>query len=273
MPQRLPDLTHLLDALDPGASRAERHLWLTALLEWVRAGMGSGTDPAGAVARVNLMLDAVQTRPQWRERWRAWWQLFKDTVDPAPLLADFGFAPRTAFMSALGERLRRKLLPITPDTYDLINLFDLLLPDPRDALWIKALDGDTLDRMQSLLFEAPKDDIWGNGVLMDALTYSVGQVSAAGFAAEIRARMAHTVSQAHPYHSRPFHALPGQFEAFKAAVKTDGARSPTALAAAQALREQLDACRHAAYTVYAHLERARRASRTQPAAHDPAWAV
>ena len=172
MPQRLPDLTHLLDALDPGASRAERHLWLTALLEWVRAGMGSGTDPAGAVARVNLMLDAVQTRPQWRERWRAWWQLFKDTVDPAPLLADFGFAPRTAFMSALGERLRRKLLPITPDTYDLINLFDLLLPDPRDALWIKALDGDTLDRMQSLLFEAPKDDIWGNGVLMDALTYS-----------------------------------------------------------------------------------------------------
>ena len=99
MPQRLPDLTHLLDALDPGASRAERHLWLTALLEWVRAGMGSGTDPAGAVARVNLMLDAVQTRPQWRERWRAWWQLFKDTVDPAPLLADFGFAPRTAFMS------------------------------------------------------------------------------------------------------------------------------------------------------------------------------
>ena len=254
MPQRLPDLTHLLDALDPGASRAERHLWLTALLEWVRAGMGSGTYLAGAVARVNLMLDAVQTRPQWRERWRAWWQLFKDTVDPAPLLADFGFAPRTAFMSALGERLRRKLLPITPDTYDLINLFDLLLPDPRDALWIKALDGDTLDRMQSLLFEAPKDDIWGDGVLMDALTYSVGQVSAAGFSAEIRARMAHTVSQAHPYHSRPFHALPGQFEAFKAAVKTDGARSPTALAAAQALREQLDACRHAAYTVYAHLD-------------------
>jgi site-specific recombinase len=198
---------------------------LTALLEWIRAGMGSGTDPAGAVARVNLMLDAVQTRPQWRERWRAWWRLFKDTVDPAPLLADFGFAPRTAFMSALGERLRRKLLPITPDTYDLINLFDLLLPDPRDALWIKALDGDTLDRMQSLLFEAPKDDVWGEGVLMDALTYSVGQVGAAGFSAEIRARMAHTVSKAHPYHTRPFHALPGQFEAFKAAVRTDGARS------------------------------------------------
>jgi site-specific recombinase len=96
--------------------------------------------------------------------------------------------------------------------------------------------------------------VWGHAVLMDALTYSVGQVSAAGFSSEIRSRMAATVSQAHPYHTRPFHALPGQFEAFKAAVKADGARGPLALAGAQALREQLDACRHAAYTVYAHLD-------------------
>ncbi|MBU7574394.1 MAG: recombinase, partial [Hydrogenophaga sp.] len=33
-----------------------------------------------------------------------------------------------------------------------------------------------------------------------------------------------------------------------------GARSPEALAAADVLRQQLDACRHAAYTVYSHLE-------------------
>jgi site-specific recombinase len=254
MPTRPADLTGLLDALDPGASRAQRHLWLVSLLAWVRAGMGSGDDPAGAVARLRLMLDAVQARPEWQARWHAWWQLFKDTVDPGPLLADFGFAPRTSFMSALGERLQRKLLPVTPDTDDLITLFDLLLPDPRDAIWLRALDADTLDRMQSLLFDAPTDEAWGHGVLMDALTYCVGQVSAAGFSSEIRSRMAHTVSQAHPYHSRPFHALPGQFEAFKAAVKADGARGPTALAGAQALREQLDACRHAAYTVYGHLE-------------------
>ncbi len=248
------DLTRLLNALDPGAGRAERHLWLVDLLAWVRAGMGEGDDPAGAVARVRLLLDAVQARPEWLPRWHAWWQLFKDTVDPAPLLADFGFAPRTAFLSDLGDRLRRKLLPVTPDTYDLITLFDLLLPDPRDTLWLKALDVDTLDRVQHLLFDASTDEVWGHAVLMDALTYSVGQVSAAGFSSEIRSRMAATVSQAHPYHTRPFHALPGQFEAFKAAVKADGARGPLALAGAQALREQLDACRHAAYTVYAHLD-------------------
>jgi hypothetical protein len=75
----------------------------TDLLAWVRAGMGEGDDPAGAVARVRLLLDAVQARPEWLPRWHAWWQLFKDTVDPAPLLADFGFAPRTAFLSDAGR--------------------------------------------------------------------------------------------------------------------------------------------------------------------------
>ncbi len=114
MPKRPADLTGLLDGLDPGATRAQRHLWLVNLLAWVRAGMGSGDDPAGAVARLRLMLDAVQARPEWQARWQPWWQLFKDTVDPAPLLADFGFAPRTGFLSALGERCVASCCPSRP---------------------------------------------------------------------------------------------------------------------------------------------------------------
>ena len=61
-----------------------------------------------------------------------------------PLLADFGFAPRTAFLSEFGHRLRRKLLPGTPETTDLTELFGLLLPTRFDARWIQALDTDTL---------------------------------------------------------------------------------------------------------------------------------
>ncbi len=249
MPRAPTDLVSLLDALNPEAPRAERHLWLIALLEWVRGGMGTGNDPGGAVARVRLLLDAAQARPAWLAHWHHWWQGFTSTVDPAPLLADYGFAPRTAFLSALGERLRRKLLPATPDTADLVSLFDLLLPDPRDALWLKALDTETLARMQALLFDAPAEAAWGQTVLMDALMYSVSQVGAAGFSAEIRARMADDAKQA-----RYFHALPGLFEQFRAAVESAGPRSPQGLASAQALRDQLDACRHAAYTVYAHLD-------------------
>lgn len=71
MPHRNPDLTQLLDALDPEAPLPERHLWLIALLRWVR---GDESDTAGAVARVRLLLDAAQARPEWRARWRLWWQ-------------------------------------------------------------------------------------------------------------------------------------------------------------------------------------------------------
>lgn len=249
---RAADLTDLLDTLDPDAPRAVRHLWLAALLAWVRAGMGDGVDPAGAVARVRLLLDAVQARAEWQARWHAWWQAFKDGLDPAPLLADFGFAPRTGFLSDLGERVRRKLLPATPDTHDLIVLFDLLLPDARDTLWLAALDDETLERARRLLFEPPVPSNWGEAALMDALTYSIGQIGAMGYSAELRTRMT-PVPAAERGH-RPFHTLPAFHEAFKAAVSAGGARSPQALDAAQALRDHLDRCRQAAASVYAHLD-------------------
>jgi site-specific recombinase len=44
------------------------------------------------------------------------------------------------------------------------------------------------------------------------------------------------------------------FEALRREVRVHGPRSPEADQAAERLREQLDACRHAAYTVYHHLE-------------------
>jgi len=249
---RAADLKELLDTLDPDAPRAARHLWLATVLAWVRAGMGEGVDPAGSVARVRLLLDAVQARPEWQVRWHIWWQCFKDSVDPAPLLADFGFAPRTGFLSALGERLRRKLLPVTPDTHDLITLFDLLLPDPRDALWLAALDDDTVERTRSLLFDPPVESHWGAAALLDALTYSIGQIGAVGYSAELRTRM--TPVPPAERSRRPFHTLPACYENFRAAVGAGGARGPQALAGAQALRDHLEACRQAASTVYAHLD-------------------
>jgi site-specific recombinase len=207
------------------------------------------------VARVNLLLDTVQARPDWLARWQRWWRTFITTVDATPLLADHGFAPRTAFLSELGQRLRRKVLPGTPETTDLGELFDLLLLSGFDAQWLRALDASTLQRLQDLLFSEASVTTeatgltYGQTVLMDALTFCVSQVSATGFASEIRMRMSEAAKQA-----RPFHELPSHFEAFRTTVDRQGPRSPQASAAADLLREQLDACRHAAYSVYAHLE-------------------
>ncbi|MFM6986005.1 MAG: site-specific recombinase [Hydrogenophaga sp.] len=247
-------LANLLDTLDPDAPMAQRHLWLIGLLQWVR---GDAHDPAASVARVRLLLDAAQARPEWRARWQRWWSRFLQTVDLTPLLADFGFAPRTAFMSELGHRLRRKLLPGTPETTDLAELFALLLPTRFDARWIQALDTDTLVRLRQLLFEpqgsghaAPGEpaDAW-QAALLDALTFSISQVSATGFAAEIRTRMDEPARAA-----RSFHGLPAHGESLRRAVLQQGARSGDARAAAVRLQEQLDRCRQDAYTVYAHLD-------------------
>jgi site-specific recombinase len=235
----------LLAAIDADAPLAQRHLWLMDTLRWVR---GDAADVIGAVARMRALLDALEADPALRQRWRQWWQVFLTTVDITPLLADHGFAPRTAFLSEFGHRVRRKLLPGTPETTDLAELFNLLLPTAFDVQWIKALDTATLQRMQAVLLE-PDDSARWTGELMDALTYCISQVSATGFASEVRVRMSPQAQR-----ERAFHALPAALEALRQAVQQQGPRSPEALAAAERLSDLLDACRHAAYTVYAHLE-------------------
>jgi site-specific recombinase len=239
-----------LDSLDPGAPLALRHLWLIDTLRWVR---GDESDVQASVSRVRAFLDAVQATPEAQARWRRWWGHFIGTVDLTPLLADHGFAPRTAFLSEFGNRLRKKVLPGTPETTDMAELFDLLLSSRFDVRWLKALDSETLRRLRSELIAPPEvaDSVAGfwQSALMDALIFCVSQISATGFASEIRSRMS-PEAQA----QRPFHELPADFEALRRAVNAYGARSPEATAAADLLRLQLDACRHAAYTVYSHLE-------------------
>lgn len=244
-----------LDTLDPDAPLASRHLWLIDALKWVR---GDASDVQASVARVQAFLDAVQSQPDAQARWRLWWGRFVRTVDLTPLLADHGFAPRTAFLSEFGNRLRKKVLPGTPETTDMAELYDLLLSSRFDVRWLKALDSATLKRVHDLLIVPPTDaatasapsasGFW-QSALMDALTFCVSQVCATGFASEIRVRMS-PEAQA----SRPFHELPTDFEALRLAVRSHGTHSAEALAAADGLRVRLDACRHAAYSVYSHLE-------------------
>ena len=109
------DLPGLLASLDPGAGLAQRHLWLIHLAEWIRAAEPS---VEGAVQRVKQIVEAFEADPEALARLRRWSQTLMETVDITALLADFGFAPRTAMASEVAERLRYKLLPSTPETED-----------------------------------------------------------------------------------------------------------------------------------------------------------
>ncbi len=240
------DLHSLLGRLKAHAPVAERHVWLLDLLDWVR---GPGQSVPASTERVALFLDAVQARPDLQARLQQWWTVLNDTVDITPLLADFGFAPRTGLASELAARLKRKLLPGSPDTIDASELFMLALPGGFDAQWLMALTPELLARLVALLSDGPAHNSRWQRDLLDAMTYCAGQILSTGFAPELRLRMGKAARQA-----QPFHALIRDVESLRVEV-LHGLRTPERLdQSAQRLRERLDACRSAAASVYSHFE-------------------
>ncbi len=240
------DLQSLLARLKAHAPVAERHVWLLNLLDWVR---GPGQSVAASVGRVELFLDTLQARPDLQARLQQWWTVLNDTVDITPLLADFGFAPRTGLASELSARLKRKLLPGSPDTIDASELFMMALPSGFDAQWLMALTPELLARLVALLSGSEMHNTRWQRDLLDAMTYCAGQILSTGFAPELRLRMGAAARQA-----QPFHALIRDVESLRVEV-LHGLRTPERLdASAQRLRERLDACRSAAASVYSHFE-------------------
>ena len=240
------DLAHLLTQVDAQASVAQRHLWLIELFDWVR---GSCDSVPASVARVQLLVEALEANPKTRQRLQDWWQALSETVDITPLLADFGFAPRTGLFSELAERLRCKLLPSSPETFDASELFTLALPYAFDAQWLAALPEALLERLVAAFTPEGASGTRWQKTLLDAITYCAGQILSTGFAPELRLRMSDAAREA-----QPFHALIRDVESLRIEV-LHGLRTTDRLEdAAQRLRTRLESCRSAAASVYLHFE-------------------
>lgn len=247
------DISTLLEQFGAHGSPVERHIWLIRLFTWIR---GTEDTPEPAVARVALLLDILRARPATTERLRTWWAELLGTVDGSTLLSDYGFGSRNAFMSELVERLNRKLLPATPETNDASELFALVLHDPRDARWIAALPAATLGQLAALLtLPAPAHPgqvqaaartvtVW-QYTLLNALTFCISQIRATGFSQEMRLRMSSPLRD-----GSPFHTLATDLDTVLDAWLQGADTSDAVLH----FRSQLDACRHAAATVYSHLD-------------------
>ncbi len=225
---------------------AQRHLWLIELFDWVR---GSCDSVPASVARVQLLVEALEANPKTRQRLQDWWQALSETVDITPLLADFGFAPRTGLFSELAERLRCKLLPSSPETFDASELFTLALPYAFDAQWLAALPEALLDRLVAAFTPEGASGTRWQKTLLDAITYCAGQILSTGFAPELRLRMSDAAREA-----QPFHALIPDVESLGIEV-LHGLRTTDRLEeTAQRLRTRLESCRSAAASVYLHFE-------------------
>ena len=242
------DLSALVNAADPKAGLAERHLWLVRLLEWLRHAPASRRAAAGTgapqLARLRLLLNAADTQPAFRERLQAMLRAFWRDADTAALFAEFGFGARHSLAGEVGRRLRVRWLPQTPETPDLAELFQLLFRAD-DARWIEQLDTETLERIATLV-----DPGGGSGwrvAMLDATTILVSAVHASGHLTPLRRRM-----DAQARSDNPFRQLVRCADALRDAVLED--RHADALREGALLRALLDACRRAADSVRDHLE-------------------
>ncbi|MES2415576.1 MAG: site-specific recombinase [Pseudomonadota bacterium] len=243
----MTDLRSLLHTLDPAAGLAARHIWLINAFGWIR---GNESSVPACTSRLQAFITAVQADPEIESRLKAYWHRLLEEVDVTTLLGDFGFAPRTAFMSELAERLRRKLLPGTPETTDASELFPLVAPTRFDAQWLGALEETQVNQLVALLSSEPEADAlhWQHS-LMDALTYCTAQIRATGFSPELRLRMNKAAGDV-----RAFHALPADIEELRRALFNQQRDEETLNAMIEQYRDRLDACRLAVNSVYTHLE-------------------
>ena len=244
----MTDIQQLLRQLNPQASLVERHVWLISLTDWIRGDAISAQD---AVSRIETLLDLLQADPELTFRFRQWWLCLDQDIDASTLLADFGFATRSAFFGELVDRLRLRLLPMTPETTDSAELFSLVMHHKRDTQWLGLLEPHAIERLASLLsLSANQSPMtrWQQE-LLQALQYCGSQIRAAGLSAELRRRM-----DAQARHQEPFQGLAAEVESFCLVYARSEPNDAAMQEAVLALKTRLDACRSAAQTVYSHLE-------------------
>ena len=246
------DLTALLNAAqhadDAKSSLPERHLWLIRLMEWLRHAplpVETQAQTPTPVLRLKHLLNVLDRHDEHRIHVAALLANFWREVDSPALFADFGFAPRMALFGELGQRLRLRLLPITPATTDLGELFGLLFPHAGDAAWLEALDEATLARLVALV--GPGVGASAKLPLLDAIVFLASAVRAAGFSGPLRQRMSPELLV-----DAPFRQLARVAE--RVCELAQSGDTAALLREAQYLRALLDTCRRCADSVHEHLE-------------------
>jgi site-specific recombinase len=241
------DLSALLNAADGAASLPERHLWLVRLLEWLRHAPLPQQQTPTPVLRLRHLLNVLERHPEHRTQVQAVLSRFWQEVDAAALLADFGFSARMDLAGEIGQRMKMRLLPATPDTRDLAELFNLLFPEASDALWLDALDEPTLQRFVQLITPTDMQVPDWRAPFLDAIMFLSATIRATGFSPSMRARMS-----AELLVDAPFRQLARVAEDVR--EHAEAGHREALLQAAGYLRALLDTCRRCADSVHDHLE-------------------
>jgi site-specific recombinase len=254
------DIHQLLVDIDQSnypESLATRHLWLIELVAWIRDEENKA--PNSVQQRIEILLDTIDSNQVYQLSIRRFWSALAEGVDFSTLLADFGFAPRAAFFSALAARVRRKIVPKTPETNNAAELFELVFHKPSDTRWLADLDQKTLARIGCLLSVPSSRDNdssdnsyevteW-ESALLDSITFCSSQIRAAGFSSDLRLKQNDSNTT-----YRAFHHLASDVQAFRSAYLNRFNRPIDLAVSASNLSETLERCRLNASSVYSHLQ-------------------
>jgi site-specific recombinase len=239
-----PSLDLLLARPDPAAALAERIEWAEDLLAWLRQDQPD--------TRLRLVFQVLERQPETRLRIaRTLRSLLRDT-QALDLFAETGLPRASGFLLELLHRLGSRLLPSSPATRDLDEIFDRLFPHPGDADWLEGLDDEALRQLFELWHhgETPDDTGWNTlrADLEDALVQLATRIRVTGSGPAIRARLSRNGFRELPFQKLGI-ALDHQLHLHRtAAAEADQA------AGLNHLRALIDAGGAALDEVSAHLE-------------------
>jgi len=243
--RRRPALDALLTQAQPNQPLAVRVAWLDDLLNWVRRDV-----PA---RRLRLLLQLLERQPEAHLRLALTLRSIVRDTESLDLFADTGLPQGAGFLSELLSRAAAGVLPDSPDTRDLADIFDRLFPRGTTADWLEKLDAELAVQMVALFHhgETPAEGGWANlrTDLEDAMVQLADRVCVVGSHRAVRARLGNV-----PFRELPFQKLTPAVETLIARRAEDTPQGELA-AELNVVRAVADACDRAVEEVIGRLEK------------------
>ncbi len=224
---------------------AERVAWVEDLLAWVWRDA-----PA---TRLRLLLQLLERQPEARQRVAQTLRSIVRDTQALDLFADTGLPRGSGFMRELLSRLVSGVLPNSPNTRDLADVFDRLFPRKAVADWLEQLDAVQAGQMVDLFQHGEKfeEDGWISlrTDLEDAMVQLADRICVVGSHREVRARLGKMA-----FRELPFQKLAPAVEALLARRQAGTPLSELA-AELNVVRGVADACDRAVEEVIGCLEK------------------
>jgi len=178
-----PRLAELLARLDPDAPHEAQ---LAALEELGRFVVAGPTQPGVAVqglARLELVVVALERVPEARERFAATLQAIARQMRAVKLFGEVGLPNERGLWAETTDRLARRFLPEAPRTHELAWLVGRIVRRQSDLAWLGPAADPLLERLAAV---APWQ-VFRSSVL-DAITLIATRIAALGTGEALRAR-------------------------------------------------------------------------------------